>query len=77
MKRLFTWFMFGAAGFPLLYLLAGGPIIFVYERGWVSLHTVTTIGAPINWAGDCGLLRRSGIEKPLLSYYSWWSSCAH
>jgi hypothetical protein len=77
MKHFSTWFAVAVVGLPLVYLLAGGPITFMYERRWISFQTAARIGAPVNWAGDHGWLQTSGIERPLAAYYSWWSRCAH
>ena len=58
--------------FPVLYLLAGGPLNFIYARGWISLRTISTIGAPANWAGDKGIYAAMGLEGPLGAYLRWW-----
>ena len=77
MKHFVIWLVLGVVGLPLVYLLACGPLNYMFARGWISQRTTEMIGAPENWAGDRGLLKAVGLAQPLYDYNSWWSRCAH
>ena len=75
MKRDFTFSVGMVLGLlvllPLLYLLAGGPVVFMCSRGWISAKTSNVLCAPINWAEERGLYSATGLKRPMSVYYSW------
>jgi hypothetical protein len=57
---------------PVLYLLAWGPVAWIYGRYPASRGAIMFAAKPINYAYDRGVFRCLGVEDALKSYVNWW-----
>jgi hypothetical protein len=83
MKRPPHWFKIWAlavplivVGLPLLYFLAMGPVIFMYERGWISLKIVDWYAAPFESVDHQAWFKEAGMGRALEVYNRWWLELA-
>jgi hypothetical protein len=79
MKRTLKWFEIWAVavpllvvGLPLLYLLAMGPVVFMYEKGWISRKNAQWYAAPYESVDHQAWFIEAGMGRALEVYNRWW-----